>query len=240
MRKTINNIFLVLFSLFLFQGCEDTYVPELDFVTFETDSYRFGVDPEGQESRDIKVFATETSGSDRTFALSAADVPTGFSMDASVTIPAGSTEGMFTINANGPDFADPAMVTITMDGTDAEFVGVGGSAAISVEVFQQCPIAETVFTFGFDSWPEEFAWIVTDAAGNALDQSADPLAYGAYAGFSDDVTIIWCLPPGTYTLTVYDSYGDGGGAFSITQDGNVLASSSGAYGGGAAFDFTVM
>ena len=240
MRKTINNIFLVLFSLFLFQGCEDTYVPELDFVTFETDSYRFGVDPEGQESRDIKVFATETSGSDRTFALSAADVPTGFSMDASVTIPAGSTEGMFTINANGPDFAEPAMVTITMDGTDAEFVGVGGSAAISVEVFQQCPIAETVFTFGFDSWPEEVYWWILDETGAPVVSAGTYAPYAnPYTGFSGSVSLEFCIPDGTYTFEIYDDYGDGGGPVSVTSGGVTLFSSGGGYGGYASATFTL-
>ena len=80
----------------------------------------------------------------------------------------------------------------------------------------------------FDKWPEEGAWRIKNAAGVTVMESATPFAYGAYAGATAPRTIANCLPSGTYTITVYDQYGDGGTAYQVTANGVLVFSATGA------------
>lgn len=61
--------------------------------------------------------------------------------------------------------------------------------------------------FYVDSWPEEASWEITDANGLVVNSG-----FFGEADADEIVTIPVCLPDGTFTLTIFDSYGDGGTA----------------------------
>ena len=69
-------IFLLLtISLFVFYNCDsdDQNQKTINYVSFETTSYNFGVDIQGSSSNEIKVFTTTISSSDRVFNISILD-----------------------------------------------------------------------------------------------------------------------------------------------------------------------
>ncbi|MBL7942304.1 MAG: secretion system protein Por, partial [Flavobacteriales bacterium] len=75
-----------------------------------------------------------------------------------------------------------------------------------------------------DDFPEETTWAITDENLNIL------YSGGPYNAAGDLMVIDGCLPEGCYTLTVFDSYGDGiccvwgNGNYELQDaDGNVLA-----------------
>lgn len=98
----------------------------------------------------------------------------------------------------------------------------------------------TTLTITFDNYPSETSWDIKDNAGTIVASG------GPYGGQPNGSTINLpnCLAAGCYTLTMYDSYGDGiccgygNGSYSLTldSDGSVLAS-GGSYGSSDATNF---
>ena len=78
----------------------------------------------------------------------------------------------------------------------------------------------------FDNYPEETSWQITNSSGTVV---ASGGTYGSQADGSS-LTIEECLVDGCYDFTINDSYGDGiccaygNGSYSVTNDGNTLAS----------------
>ena len=87
---------------------------------------------------------------------------------------------------------------------------------------------DVTMTLTLDNYPGETTWTVDDANGNTV------LSGGAYAG-SGVVVETGCIAEGCYTLTVFDSFGDGmccaygNGGYEFSIGGVVLAS-GGAFG----------
>lgn len=225
--KNISKIFLALFLSVFLLNCEDTYVPDVDYVTFESPSVDFGVDPEGTGSQDFRIFTTEVSGSERTFGIAVvADETdaTGYTVPSSVTIPANSNVGTFTVTANGPDI-DPAngnKIVVEMTDSDGSLFG----DPITINLKQVCPYPELFIAMIFDAYPGEQFWEIYDMNDVLLFSTAA----GDYSG--DSFTEKLCLAPGSYQFLMLDDWGDGGGAYTLTHNGVLLHSSNGAYGGG--------
>jgi len=82
---------------------------------------------------------------------------------------------------------------------------------------------DVVMTLTLDSYPGETSWELADADGNVI------WSGGPYSG-GGTVVESSCVGDGCYTLTVYDSFGDGmccaygNGGYEFSQDGVVLAS----------------
>jgi hypothetical protein len=70
-------------------------------------------------------------------------------------------------------------------------------------------------TVGGSFWNAEISWNLTDENGTSV-----------ASGFAP-ATVSACLPPGCYTMLLYDSYGDGwdSGTFTITNPGGTIISS---------------
>ena len=233
MKKTA-NIFLILISTLLLQSCEETYVPLLDYVTFEATSYDIGVDPVGTSSTDIKIFTTQVSSSSKTFnigVIAAGTDATGYSIPTSVTVPANSNVGTFTVTASGPDIDPDNGNTIEVEITDGNGSFLG--QPLTINLFQECQQNEVVFDITFDSWPEETSWELRDANDTVIDSAAE----GTYAG-EDDFSKAFCLPNGTYTFIIYDAYSDGTGSYKLTYNGTILVS-GGAFGASESTTFTL-
>jgi len=89
-----------------------------------------------------------------------------------------------------------------------------------------------------DNFPGETTWALTDSSGATLASG------GPYSGPGTSVTENFCAPEGCYTLTMFDSFGDGiccafgSGNYELTADGAVIAS-GGEYGDLEATTFCV-
>ena len=79
------------------------------------------------------------------------------------------------------------------------------------------------FTIVLDAFPTEVSWLLTDTAG------AEVMSGGPYQTGISVATSEFCANEGCYTLTMYDSYGDGicctygEGSYTLTVDGNTVA-----------------
>jgi len=225
MKKTA-NILLILFSFILFQNCEDTYVPSLDYVTFEKTSMEFGVDPEGTGSLEVKIYTTDVSSSERQFTIGVVEAGTdasGYTVPNFVIVPANTNVGSFTVTASGPDI-DPAngnTIEIEITDTDGSFKG----KTIKLNLKQVCPYPELILAITFDSYPEEQYWELYDMN--------DVLLYEG-GPYPDETSLSqkFCLAPGSYQFLMGDVFGDGGGAYTLTYDGVTLHASDGDYGAG--------
>ncbi len=89
-----------------------------------------------------------------------------------------------------------------------------------------------------DNYGSETSWTLTDGDGNSVAQGS---------GYSNNTTynIDWTLAEGTYTFTIYDSYGDGiccsygNGSYAVTDGCSNTLASGGAFGSSAATTFCV-
>ncbi|HMQ46661.1 MAG TPA: zinc-dependent metalloprotease [Saprospiraceae bacterium] len=127
------------------------------------------------------------------------------------------------VDCGGPNC--PACPTCTDGIQNGSEVGVdcGGTNCPS------CPCNNNLtLTIKLDNYPEETTWQITDANGGIWDSG------GPYGNQPDGSTVNEpiCLPNGCYTLSLYDSFGDGiccgfgNGFFTLTNNatGAVLAS----------------
>ncbi len=85
---------------------------------------------------------------------------------------------------------------------------------------------EVTVTINLDNYPEETSWNITNSGGSIV---ATGGTYGSQPDGST-VTVVQCLPEGCYDFNIFDAYGDGiccgygNGSYSVTADGNTLAS----------------
>jgi hypothetical protein len=194
---------------------------------------------------DAAVYASEATGSDRTFNIFVDDSSTAtasqFSAPSTVTIPAGSIKGVAEVvvtHDGGLGFGGKTIVLgmTPVAGVDIPTSFTGSSTdptvtqnfhIINARTF--CPDIGVTMEFGLDSWPEEFYWQILNEAETQLITSigAYSLYNNPYANFSGTVTEERCLPSGNYVFQAFDDYGDGGTDISISSSGNVLFSADG-------------
>lgn len=239
--------FLMLFSLLVLNSCDSTEEKNtINFATFEAEEINFGVELGGTASRDIAVYTTKTSSSDRvlTFTVDQANStadPASYTIPPSVTIPAGSKEGIFTIGLIDLDLSEDKVVVLELEDTDGLYLG----EKLTLNLSQLCPNngVKVKMSLGFDNWPEEVAWRILDATGATVMASADPFAYGGHASEPDGSTLNLaptCLASGSYTLQIYDGYGDGGTSYSISANGiEVVSVGASDYTTGTAISFSI-
>lgn len=219
MKKILNYIILGVFIATAYSCDEDATGNSVNYVAFANSSQSATVNVgEGSATVDVVVYAGNKSGSDRSFNLmvdtdaSTAD-PSAYSVPASVTIPGGSNEGTFSVqlNESGLDFAFTSIVVAFMPNQ-----GVFTEAttdAVTINAGLVCPTASDVtIDVTTDNWPDETSWTLTDGSG------ATVAAGGPYNNPADDFATIstsLSLSAGTYTMTLFDAYGDGGSSFSV-------------------------
>ncbi|MDP5001165.1 MAG: hypothetical protein NWQ14_08100 [Flavobacterium sp.] len=179
-----------------------------------------------------RILASEASGSDRTFNLvvdpSTTHGAANFSVPATVTIPAGSKEGIYEVTVVGNGLVDGNKIVVSLEADEATnqstfygtysngiLTGVG-SAKSTFNLFRPCASVRARLSITFDNYPEETAWELYDADFNVIDSGGlDPtgsfITGYAALGFADRSTfsVVKCLAPGTYTFVIYDDYGDG-------------------------------
>lgn len=218
-----------------------------------------------------RILASEATGSDRTFNLvvdaSTTHGSANYSVPATVTIPAGSKEGVYevTIIGNGLVDGNKIVVSLAADsstnqstfyGTYSAGVLTGvGSSTSTFNLYRPCASVRARLSIKFDNYPEETAWELYDADFNLIDSGGlDPtgsfITGYAALGFADRSTfsVVKCLAPGTYTFVIYDDYGDGmytsstvSGSYSMNNlnNGASLFSGGGDFGSFAEHEFVI-
>ena len=255
------STFLLLAFSVILVSCEDDVNDEnflsSSFVSFSYDQTVAMVEGD-TEVVEVPVFASSASDTDRTMSVYVDESSTlstdNYSAPSSVTIPAGSTQGMMeVVVTNSPNIgfggATIVLGMTAMAGVDQPTTFSGSAEAGTLEVTNNmmtitaktlCEDNQVIMSFTMDPWPEEVYWWLLDENGDVV---ASPGAYAQYAnpyaGLTGEIIEEICIPSGTYTFEIYDDYGDGGGAVSVTSGGVTLWSSDGGYGSYASATFTL-
>ncbi len=225
----MKNIKLLLLAVLVsvgFSSCEEELeAPGTSYATFEAPNVDVGVEQGGSTTADIKIYTANITGSARTINVTVdTDATTAdagaYSVPASVAIPAGSNLGTLSVGINDVGLDSDKVLVLKLEQTAD--IDTGGN--ITIGLSQVCPNngVKVKVTLTFDSWPEEVAWRILDSGGNTVAASADPFAFGAYAGLSGSVTESYCLASGDYTMEISDFYGDGGTDYAVTANGTPL------------------
>lgn len=248
--KKLLTILTIVLGVCLFTNCEENdekpAILEINYVGFESRPL-IGVDPTASITEEIKIAASNTASSDRTFNIVVnTDLTTAnasaYSVPSSATVPANSNVGTFDLGVIGPNINTSGDDILALDFVSQEGLLLGATMQINLK--QVCPNPELFVDITFDQYPEEVYWRILDAADNVVSQSMsingdDP--WGAYDGADEgtSTTKAVCLASGTYTFEMYDKFSDGGGPFSLTFSDEVIFSSDGAYGFTTSTTFTI-
>lgn len=266
MRNILKFSFFL--SLLFFIGCDND--DELksglsNYVGIET-LKSVGLLLDETKTIEAKVFASEVSSVDRTIGLSVNAASTHgsayYNVPSSVVIPAGSKEGVFSVNITGTNIASTGNTLIVdltpstdyttsqaYSGTSAVPVVSNSKLLINISEVCQTGTTRVKLDMAFDSYPEETAWELYDSNGLLL--SSDGFnADGDITGFPGEETYTnyFCLAPGNYTFVVYDFYGDGmytsatvQGSYSLKSvDGTITyLSGGGNFGENSVHEFTI-
>ena len=234
--KSIFFISLTLLSL-TFLSCEDDNSGESSVSSYVgLENYQTVEIADGQTiTVEGRVIASNTSNTDRTFELvvdpSTTHGAANYSLPATVTIPAGSTEGFYDVTIVGNSLVDGNKIVVTLAptegvnqattyGTFSNGVLTGvGTAKSTFNLYRPCANTRARLSITFDRYPEETAWELYDSSLNLIDSggfespgviNGNP-GTGYAALFADRATfsVVKCLVPGTYTFVIYDLFGDG-------------------------------
>ncbi|MBU3821958.1 hypothetical protein KO566_07795 [Flavobacteriaceae bacterium XHP0103] len=230
------SIYILAIFTFILYGCTENNPDEIsiNYISFESTSYDFGVDIGGSNNNDIKVYTTTISSSERIFniniltELSTAD-PNSFTVPNSVIVPANTNFGSFSVNISDTNIS-PNGETLTIAFTDTEGLLIGDPITLNIQ--QICPYPETFLNITFDDYPEEQYWELYDDNGMLL------FSGGPYPD-ETEFSKAFCLAPGNYTIFMGDGYGDGGGPYTITYNGSVIVSRNGDHGLGEEISFII-
>jgi hypothetical protein len=222
--KYIKSIFCLCLTAVILTGCEADMDSELtSFVAFETVP-KFAVERNTMDTMDVIVASADVVGTDRTFALvvdeDATTLGAVYSVPSTVTIPANSSTGTFTVTVTDDEMLgfDEQKLVISI----AQEAGLNIGEALELLVLEQCEGVKVFLQIDFDAYAEEARWEIYDLSGTPTIISSTE--YGDFDGFNNSSQIFPnCSEPGDYGIVVYDSYGDGGTTYTVTAGGAVLA-----------------
>lgn len=220
MKKNIYFILSLVMLSFTVVSCDfDDDFTEPDYVRLEfaPGAVPLGVAVGGSTSYDVNVYSAKNMESDRTYNITVdgSITPEAYDVPQTVTIPAGSNEASFTVSASDIGLGVAGKTMVLSIEEEPEFT-VGDPLSFSVA--RVCPGEEFTLDFTLDSYPGETGYEILDADGNSIVK---------VDGSPADRSL--CLPSGTYTVILRDSYGDGivDGGLTISYAGTVLATLTG-------------
>lgn len=233
--KKISSYFLLIILSITLSNCSDDDDNNLNYVSFESTSFDFGVELNGTTTEDIKVYTSNISSSDRAFMI---EVDPSSTIDASayelppiVTIPANSNVGVIPVTISDINLGETGKTLVLKLESDTD---IYTGENITLTAIPQCPLNEVVLTILFDSYPEETTWELYDSNNSVIASG------GPYAG-ETSYKKAFCLENGTYSFTIFDVYEDGinaPGNYKLTYNGEVIASGD-AFGAQDSVTFTV-
>ncbi|MFC0602922.1 hypothetical protein [Winogradskyella pulchriflava] len=237
--KKYYRVFAILIALVLF-NCEHDDSSDLkNYVGFEQGPIAFTVDQGATQTFDVKVAASETSSSDRSFTVVVDDASTlasPYTVPSTVTIPGGSNVGTLTVTVTDNDDLGFVNQTLVLDFLDEAGMDFGN--AVTLNFTETCLDTLVTLLLTTDDWPDETTWEIYDLSGTpTVIYSGGP--YNNPADDFTDFTYDFCLPAGNYGVVVYDSYGDGGSTYSVTSGGATLVAETTLAGFNSSAQFTV-
>mgnify|MGYP005840602539 CR=1 FL=1 len=142
--KNIINIFLLFLAVFAFNSCSEEIegTEDLNFASFNENSFSITVNKNSTAEKEVKVYTTQIMGSDRTLAinvntdLTSAD-KAAYSVPESVTIPANSNEGVFSVTILDENISSDGE-TLVISLVSEEGLYTGDNLNINVQRF--CPL----------------------------------------------------------------------------------------------------
>lgn len=238
--KNIYRIFIALFTMGALVSCDfdDDFTPP-NYVSMERGPKAVGVDLGGSKAQEITVYTGNETGADRTFNILVAPASTlsaaAYTVPATVTVPANTNSGTFTVNLTDTDISAAGETLILNLQPEA---GLTAGAPLTLNISQVCPYTETLVSFQFDGWASETTWEISDSEGEVLFSGGD------YSDGQASANRTLCIAPGVYKFTVFDGYGDGmsdpaDGSVTLTYGTTELGTISGDFGVEASFDFTL-
>lgn len=245
------KLFSALLALVVFTACDkedaiinNTYDGSQVGVGFTTSGTSVSVKPEGAVVT-LGVQSTVSTSADRSYDVmvntSLSTGSAGHYTLGSVVIPAGSYDGVLTVNM----IDDGTLVegisydlVVELDLPAGVAVHTSKSAKISYNKYQLCN--DYVLTLNEDYYSSERTWEVVDADGTTV-VSGGPYPDNTYGPYVESFT----LADGCYTFTIYDSYGDGqydgstNGSYSLDCGISNAASGTGNWGASDTTEFCV-
>ena len=234
-------------SIFLAVSCkeEDSIVQDIDLITFEgTINKDFGIQSGGEYSKNVKVYVTNSSSSERKFdILVDTDLTTvdnaALTVSPNVTIPANSKEGEISVKITDVNIVDGLVLALRIVSENDIIVG----EPLLFNVATACPTGETKIklNINFDGYASETTFDIKDSSGTVVASGG-----GSWADGLETYSEKWCLASGSYTFTINDAYGDGlsypsNGDVKLTVNdtGVTLFSTSGDFGYSTSGNFTL-
>ena len=245
------KLFSILFALVVFTACDkddeninNVYDGSQIGLGFTDTSASVAVKAEGAVVT-LGVQSTVTTDTDRSYNVSVnSDLsdgdPSHYSIGG-ITIPAGSYDGTLTVNMIDNGLVEGVAYTLVLDLDlpDGVVVHTSSTATIGYNKYQLCN--DYVLTLNEDDgWGSERTWDITDPSGNVV-QSGGPYFDGDPGPYVESFN----LADGCYTLTLYDSYGDGqwngavAGSYSLDCGISNAASGGNNWGSETSTDFCV-
>lgn len=207
--------YFAIFTAVLLFNCEsDDGTTLTNYVGFETDPLSLKVTKDATSTIDISVYASEKVAAERSYSLqvdATSSLKANYVVPATVTIPANSNVGTFTVSVTDDDtlaFIDQTLV-IGFKGEP----GTNFGDKITVNVSEACLNTFVTVALSFDSWPEETTIELYDLSG---DEPVVIYEGGPYNGRAS-ASISFCLTAGDYGLVVYDAFGDGGCTYQVSS-----------------------
>jgi hypothetical protein len=129
--KKIIYLSLLILSFVGINSCEDGIngTKDINYVSFQGATSSIVVEKNSTASKDIKIYTTQITGSERTFnikvltALSTAD-PASYTVPATVTVPANANVGTFTVNISDVNIvAAGVKLVLGFESQDGLFTG---------------------------------------------------------------------------------------------------------------------
>lgn len=214
--KKYYKYFAILTAALLF-NCEkeDTSSSLKDYVGFEKGPIAMTVVKNGTSTKDVVVYSSDISSTDRTYNLvvdaQATKLKSAYVVPATVTIPANTNKGTFTVSVTDDETLEFVNQALVVDFESK--VGLYFGDNLTINVTELCTDTLVRLALTFDSWPEETTVELFDLSGE------EPVVIyegGPYNGRTS-ANIDFCLKSGNYGIAVYDEYGDGGASYSVTS-----------------------
>ena len=172
---------MVSVSLF---NCEDTLEPSaLDYIAFGTDKYSTGVDPGGATTFDIPVYTAKVYSAATTFnvTVDGAKAAAGsYDVPASVSIAAGSNEGVLTVSLSDVNLGI-GINAITINFKDEAGSYHGESTTLAY--VQNCTDITATLDLSFDRWGSEVYSEIRDSLDGLVTPQANTHTPKTAVGF---------------------------------------------------------
>ena len=235
--KNIYKIGLFLLSLIVLSSCseDETFSDNLDYTSFAEESALVFLKSDSQKEVTYEIYGTQNLGEQVTIEVA----------EESTLNPDYYSIGELTYEGNKGSFTI-AFSNYDVDMIDGQSIilslmsqgNVGSSMTINTT--PDCPILNITF----DAYAEEAAWMIADATGTTVATGgiADGTYSGEYAGMTSTSISLCQLTVGTYTISIFDSYGDGGTSYAMyaNEGQNLVLSVAGdSYEASTSAEFTI-